>query len=82
MWIGGEKRSSIWYWTGMITGRIPENGTPDSGWHGNGSGHSDSAGNDCLYYQTSTNPSNVGWNAHYRCTTALKYICEKSIFYV
>lgn len=74
-WIGGYKVSNYWYWAGILTGRVPEDGSAESGWHDR---HTESNEPPFMYYQTSGR-NHYGWNAHGSCSSSStrKFICEK-----
>ena len=78
-WIGGEKISDNWYWRGITTRRIPENGSADSGWHLGG--HNESSETSCIYYKTagSADGSHNGWDSHSACSVNMYFICERRL---
>ena len=74
-WIGGERRSQVWYWTGVQTGVIPAYGTDQSHWYFDPKTHI----NECMLLWTDGNDdiSNDGWFNTLSCSSGLNYICEK-----
>ena len=73
-WIGGQRRSQVWYWTGVQTGRIPAYGTDQSHWY------SDSKNDDdCMFLWTDGDDdiSDDGWYNFGLCSDIGNYICEK-----
>ena len=75
-WIGGQRRSQVWYWTGVQTGKIPAYGTDQSHWY-----YDPKNDYDCMFLWTGgdDDTSNDGWfnNNGAGCSGMYPYICEK-----
>lgn len=79
-WIGGQKKSDVWYWVGIQTGPVPENKSPNSDWQ---NAHNESTESTCMYYRTGGAYSylNMGWDSSVSepCTMDMYYICERKL---
>ena len=75
-YIGGQRRSQVWYWKGVQTGRIPAYGTDQSHWYRDPKTY----GNDCMIMRTDLDDdvSNDGW-FNWLCSDSGRYVCEKKL---
>ena len=76
VWVGGKRGAeNEWYWTGILTGRVPEQYSAESSWH---EGHSEDSNIGCLsIYLSSGDVRSSGLDAHWQCEDSYKFICEK-----